>query len=37
MRIYHHHHQKVQHGTVYQLWEWAGHTHAMGDIISPEI
>ena len=23
--------------TVYQLWEQVVHTHAMGDIISPEI
>ena len=23
--------------TVYQLWEWVVHMHAMGDIISPEI
>ena len=27
----------VAHSTVYQLWEWAAHTHATGDIISLEI
>ena len=27
----------VAHSTLYQLWEWAAHMCAMGDIISPEI